>query len=362
MGVFLLLQTSFTAMFPTLSLSLVGAFLAHMKLLDKNTNTMLSHSVANFFAPVINFVYISASINLNELETIWPLIVLPPLLNLTFFMLSYLITALAGYPKSMRNTFTMFLSLNNFGLVFTLSKGICSPYGPLGDDENCPDAFSYISIYTITQTFIYWSVGYSIVGRDKKFAKVDNDEEILESPSVKETTLCKTILKNLISPNPISCFLGIIFAFIPGYKELFFHSDSPLLSVAKIYKDIGFLCIFLAQLVLGSNIYMMFGVSSFLTRKLLIITVIIKTLIVPSIALVIVYFLWAAGIFGNNRLMAYVIFIANACPPPILVMIFTVMYKINVNEVVQASFWSNITNIFTLVFWTFIFFNLVKLS
>ena len=60
--------------------------------------------------------------------------------------------------------------------------------------------------------------------------------------------------------------------------------------------------------------------------------------------------------------MAYVIFIANACPPPILVMIFTVMYKINVNEVVQASFWSNITNIFTLVFWTFIFFNLVKLS
>ena len=87
MGVLLLLQTSFTAMFPTLTLSLMGAVLAHFKLLDKETNSKLTLSIPSFFAPIINFVYISASIDLNELEKIWPLIVVPPLLNIIFFIL-----------------------------------------------------------------------------------------------------------------------------------------------------------------------------------------------------------------------------------------------------------------------------------
>ena len=354
----MLLKTSLTAMFPMLSISFTGALLTYMKVMDNETNSSISKSAAGFFIPILNFAYISSSLDLSEIALIWPVLVGSIFFSVLYVPLGYAIAVLIKIPKSMRNTFSIFFAFPNYGLVFTLSQGICSPYGPLNNDAYCQNSFSYISIYGFFETLIFWTIGYSLVEKDKQSSKIGDSEELIEEGRPAPSFIRNSI-NTLKMPNPLSCFAGLIFAMIPGYKHLFFHKEGIFYTLGTSSKNISLVGIVWGQMMMGSNIFMMIGKKSKLSNKQVVLNTIFKVLFLPAITLAIIYGFWGLGVFGDDRVQAYLLFMCVSSPTAIVTIIFALLHKINIDEVSQCIFTVYILSMFTMVAWTFLFFLLI---
>ena len=259
----------------------------------------------------------------------------------------------------MRNTFAIFFGFPNYGLVFTLSQGICSPYGPLKGDPYCQNAFSYISIYGFAETLIFWTIGYSLVEKDKHNSKIGDSEDLLVEESRPRSSLLRNSINTLKMPNPLSCFAALIFAMIPGYKHLFFHKEGIFYTLGMASKNISLVGIVWGQMMMGSNIFMMIGKKSKLSNKQVALNTLSKTILLPGITLMIIYGFWIIGVFGDDRVQAYLLFMCVSTPTAIVIILFALLFKINIDEVSQCIFTVYIFSIITMIAWTFLFFLLI---
>lgn len=361
MNIFLILRTSVTGMFPTFALILTGVYFGYKSIMPKRTVDELSKVLGNFFNPIFCFIYISSSFELSELYLVWPLIVGPFFTIFLFSAISYFYLMAIGMPKDMQNTFLGFLVFSNFGQAYILIKGMCSSYGPLANEILCDDSFSYISIFAFPQMILMWTYGYSLALSDKYKKPQIFDEsmkEIMcENTENQKLSIGKIILQALVKPNPLSCILGILAAMIPGFKNVFYDKSSIIYFIADTGIFMSFNALVLGQVTLGVYLYNMKGQRSDLTRKTLALVVLFKSIVIPIVSLGIIYGFWIAGIFHDNKVMAYAFFLSISTPAAIATLLFAVIVQNRINEIVECIFWNYLINIGSAVLWSFLFFD-----
>ena len=68
----------------------------------------------------------------------------------------------------------------------------------------------------------------------------------------------------------------------------------------------------MSQMTLGSNLVLLSSNREGFTKSLIGSVVIFKNLVAPIVALGVTYGLWQCGVFGDNMVMAYLVFISFA--------------------------------------------------
>ena len=262
----------------------------------------------------------------------------------------------------MRYSIIAAITFENFGITLILIKGICSPYGPLGGNEYCDDGLAYASLLMFPCLILMWTFGYSLVKFDKVFMNTQQaqltqltklDEAIKENST---DSIPRMIGRSLMMPNPLCCIIAIILAIIPGYQSFFFDKTSIIYSLADCGYTILNACIIVSQVLLGSNLYLNRKKRSLLTKKMLVQIVFTKNIAIPAINLAVFYFLWTIETFGDNKVMAYILFISFSCPTAMVSMLFAQLLGVALNEIVQSMLWIYLFSIPGIVFWTFLFF------
>jgi predicted permease len=245
-------------------------------------------------------------------------------------------------------------------MVYVLINGICSPYGPLSGYSDCDSAFSYISIFALPEMLLFWTVGYSLVALDKAQSAGNTASNSLTEVEVRpKRRLWRNMAKTVLMPNPLCCIAGMVLALIPGFQQVFFDKHSEVYCFAHVGLALGNTGIIFSQILLGSNVYLLKGTKSMLPFKAIIFTAVCKNIVVPGISFGVIYGVWIGGVFGENLVLAYVIFICVSCPTAIVCMLFANLHKIGVSEVSQTLFWVYMMSFPAIIFWTFLFFSVL---
>ena len=143
---------------------------------------------------------------------------------------------------------------------------------------------------------------------------------------------------------------------VPGVKEIFFDKSSIVYSFTEACLSIGLSGIIIFQVTLGSNLVLLSSNREGFTKGFIASVVIFKNLIGPSVALGVSYGLWQCGTFGDNIVMAYLVFISFCCPSALVLMVMTQMLDYGTHEVSLLMLWIYCSSIFGLIIWTYLFF------
>ena len=357
-----LLQYTVTGLMPILSTSLTGAYLARRGIFKSQTLTRISLAFTNYFAPLFIFCNITGSVNFDDIQTLWPLFLTPLMMAIFGRLISLLhsqfFTQIPYFSRIVVCMIT-FPALGNVPRV--LMRGMCSPYGPLRGNPRCKEADAYVSLQVLTFSAIVWSYGYTLISQDKaeyqehveRLKLLERGEVFKESPPF---SLWRSAGKNLLMPSPVAGISGLIVGLIPGVRSTFFRRDSLVYALADTCIGIGMGGVILSQISLGANLVLLSSKREGFTKKYIASVVVFKNLITPLIALGIVYGLFRCGVFGDNIVMLYLVFISFSCPSALVIMNMTQLLGYGTHEVSLLMFWIYSSSIPGLVISTYLFF------
>ncbi|CAG9335865.1 unnamed protein product [Blepharisma stoltei] len=187
--------------------------------------------------------------------------------------------------------------------------------------------------------------------KEKSAEELTGDQEITEEISVK-----KLIIGGLFSRIPIFYVLGVVAALIPGIKWLFVYDDSPLLAIYDSLFTLGYCGVILSQLIVGSNIYLFKPTDKHISIQFLVISSIMKNVFYTAIWLYLTVLLWNLGVFGGNRVIAYVVFIAQSSPVATLVVLLCQVLKTGIKEITVILIWHYLSAPLFLMLYSYAFF------
>ncbi|OMJ73149.1 hypothetical protein SteCoe_28217 [Stentor coeruleus] len=359
----LLVQYTVSGFMPLVCLSMLGAVFAYKKIFTKVTIDRISASYSNFFNPVFVFFNVSSAIDINEISTIWPLFLTPSIVVILGTILAYIHSKICPKIPYLSKVVACILIFSNIGnMPVVLLKGICSPYGPLKSNSHCKDANSYISLQVLTYNAIVWSYGSSLVSQDKtQYLLSKQNEAILESNPIayQKTSFCRNILKNLLLPGPIACVIALLFGLIPGVHSTFFNKNSKLYCIVDAGFEVGLVGILLGQMTLGANLVLLSGSKLTLSKGFIGSIIFFKNILMPICGFCVVFGVFKAGIFGDNSVMAYCVFIAFCSPTAFIIMMITQIHDYGTKEVAWMMFWVYLCALPTLIAWTYVFFLII---
>ncbi|CAG9320887.1 unnamed protein product [Blepharisma stoltei] len=358
-----------TGMVPLIAITLAGAALTYLKIFNKASNDIISKSYPEFFFPLYCLFNLAKYVDINKMSELWPLFVSPTITISISGLIGFVFIPIMKPPKNLTFvTVTMIALPNMANIPLLVVQGLCSSYGYLGDDDHCKDINGYIAIIALTFNIFMWVGGLTLIRIDaiskeneRKVGDAANEqEEIKENEAKREPMPLKAILvKSFLSPIPVASFIGLIFGFIPGIKWLFFDDNAPLLSISDSAMTIAYNGIVLSQMILGSNIMLCKNQIKEIDKKYAIWVTLFRNVIIPGLILLYTYFVWWLGIFGDNKVMAYVNFIAASCPTAIAVLIICQLYDVGIKECTLLSAVQYITGLFTLTLFSYIFFLII---
>ncbi|CAG9335862.1 unnamed protein product [Blepharisma stoltei] len=108
--------------------------------------------------------------------------------------------------------------------------------------------------------------------------------------------------------------------------------------------------------MIGSNLMLLRGSQSPLSKKYILKLIILKSFIFPALWLLVIFGFWEAGIFGDNRVMAYTIFIGQSSPITVVVLMVAQMLNAAIAECSVMFLWQYLAAPVSLTFFTYIFF------
>ena len=358
----MLLQYTISGIMPLISVSLLGGFLAYKKVFTNDTIQRISKSFTNFTSPVFVFFNIAGSINLEKLTELWPLFLSPSLMLLLGYFLSLIHSKFFKELPNLPNVMTCILTFSSIGnLPIVLMKGICSPYGPLRGNKYCDDANSYISLQIITYSAIMWSIGNSLIEKEKEehlrsILTQKLLEEGKEAIVLADVSIFRSTIKNLFLPVPLACFFGLIIGLIPGVREIFYNKNSILYTLAETFLNIGIGGVILVQMTLGANLMLLSSGNKTISKTFITSMVIFKNFVTPICALGLIYIASIFKVFGNNTVMIYIIFISFCCPTAIVIMVLTQNHQHGTKETSLLMFWIYIFSVPSLIISSYLFF------
>ena len=359
-----LLKYTVSGLMPLVVTSLTGALLAQKKILTHPTINKITASYSNFFCPVFIFVSIAGSVSFSQIKILWPLLFTPSLMVIVGSIVSFAHSKIFKQVPHLSRIVATLITFSNIGnLPLVLMKGICSPYGPLDGNQYCSEASSYVSLQLLTYAAIIWSYGYALIERDKRDYQIYLEEQELlhEGKQLKQSppfSMWSSVCKHLLLPVPLACISGLAAGLIPEIKETYYEKESKTYALVDSLLTLGMAGVILGQMSLGANLYLLSSSNKEITKKYIASVVLFKNIIMPLVALGIIYGFWQSGIFGDNIVMLYVVFISFCCPTALVIMIITQALDYGTKEVVLLMFWIYCSSILTMMVSTYVFFTI----
>lgn len=379
-----LLKCTASGMFPLAFIFLFGACLAKNGKFSINIVNGISKAYSHFLNPAFTFLNIVGSISLEKLKTLWPLFLTPSLMVLLGVSLSYFHSKIFKQVPFLSGVTTCVITFSNIGnLSIVLMRGVCSPYGPLSGNKYCSEANSYISLQVLTYAVMVWSVGYSLVEKDKEaHSRSVNSSGFEESIELKDfyhknlglsevfkekaleekkfevvgkTSIWKLILKNLLLPTPVACFLGLVVGLIPEVHRVFFDRNSRIYALVDAALGITTGGVVISQISLGANLVLLKSNNKDFTKRFIMSVVLVKNVMMPVVSFGIVFALWKIGLFGDNTVMAYIVYVCFCCPTALVVMVLTQTQGYGNEETAWLMLWIYIMSFPTLIISTYCF-------
>ena len=357
-----LLQYTISGMMPLIIISILGAVLAKKNIFTEKTIKSISTSFTNFFSPVFAFFNIAGSINIENISELWPLFLTPSIIISFGYIISCLHSKIFKQTPNLSNVITCILTFSNIGnMPIVLMKGICSPYGPLKGNKYCDDANSYVSIQILTYSAIMWSIGNSLIENEKNehshsllTQKLINEGK--ETKKLEDIPILRTFTKGLLLPGPIACFCGLMIGIIPGIRERFYNKNEYLYVVIDSFLFIGISGVVITQMILGANLILFSSSDKDISKSFIASIVVFKNLLNPICALGFIYLCRLVGVFGDNTVMAYIVFISFCCPTAIVVMVLTQNHQHGTKETARLMIWIYIFSAPCLIIYSYLFF------
>ncbi|CAG9335863.1 unnamed protein product [Blepharisma stoltei] len=355
-----ILRSCITGMVPVTLVTFSGAYLAKKDIFNKEANELISKSCARFFFVVQSFATIPKSVKLSSLVELWPIPVITFLIIIIGLILSFLSLYFLKPPTHFKFTTLSILVFTNGGNIpFLIMKGICASYGPLAGDDKCDEYPGYIALVIFVCSILIWSICIAFIKADEQETrKIEELASLTENKSA-ESSLKDLMIRGMFSPVPISCILSLILALIPGFDWLFVHKTSPLYSIFDSLFVVAYVGVVVSQMIIGSNLYMMEKADYGISKFYIISTTLMKNVIYPCFWLLLTLLLWNLGCYGNNKVMAYIIYIAQATPVASTVLMQCQLVSSGVKDCTVILLWQYITAPITLTVFTYLFFIII---
>ena len=87
--------------------------------------------------------------------------------------------------------------------------------------------------------------------------------------------------------------------------------------------------------------------------------VLTRSILTPGVVLLYVYLLWSFGVFYDNKVIAFVIFIGLSTPPSYMIMVLMEDFKMESKDVTFINLWIFITSVVTMTLFSYFFFLLI---
>lgn len=336
-------------------ITLSGAVLTERKIFTEQTNSTVAVACANFFFPIFISVNLGQSLSLEKLKEEWALF-LSPFVNVALSSLvGLLLSLISSPPKHLRFSMLCLMCLNNSGNVpLLILNGACRSYGPLGGDSHCKDSTGYITLQVFNFNLLAWTYGVFLFQLDQHYRSSSLIPKDTDSPPPESRM--RIFLKNLISPVPLGSYLGLITGVIPAMHWFMFDDDAPLRCLADALELIGMVGIVISQMILGSNLVLMHGRPSNLSRMYTVTSLITRLIVIPAMALGLTKVYQRVGIASDDRVQLYVLFLGLASPTAVSTLVLAQLTNTGINEVTKLVFLQYVFAVVTLTLSSYCFF------
>lgn len=206
-------------------------------------------------------------------------------------------------------------------------------------DETFDKAIGFIMLNACIQTILRWSIGYDMMRKPDHLVQQEREEEVqsLRSRKPAEENVESELMikiKQIINPTLVSSLIAIAVASIPAAKAVFYQKGA----VAPLYNTIFYPLYVIGAngkaimtIQLGCNLAMIMDEKvsdekEQLDAKDYTMNVIIKNIIFPFIALVVVLPLLRVG-FMNDEMQSFIAMLQIASPSAITLTVITNIHK-----------------------------------
>ena len=321
-----LFQATVSGLFPVFLVSLTGLYLAYKGIFKQDSISKFSLSFINHFCPMFIFAKMTRIESIFDLKLFWPLIISPLLMLVIGAIASFLHSSLITQPPNFSRVSLCIFSFPTTGNTsIVLMKGACSPYGPLHDNPYCEHAYAYVGLQLILYSTLIWTYGYVLILKEKTLFQTDMEESKLlqEGAAMKGSppfSILRSACKQMTSPVSLSVYLALIAGAIPGLREAFYSIEDLIYALTEAFIQIGTTGIFFAQIMLGSSLWFLPSRADDITKRYIASVILFKYILIPLLALGVVYGLWESEIFGDDIVMCYTIFIILCSPSNLVIL------------------------------------------
>jgi predicted permease len=361
----LLVKVSGIALFQVFYITAAGFMLKYLNIMDVSQVRAIGRFISNVLYPCLMFTEVLRIWDLSQYHLWLPLF----LLNVGMLALSYTIVTVCGLffkiKPTAKNLMVCLLSFPNTGalpLIFigALKDAFMSESSKAGGSSVTADTFEkavgFIMLNACIQTILRWSIGYDLMRKPAKIVRSeethDIENELTVQPSSNEFMMK---LKKIMNPTLVASIVAIMVASFPIVKELFYQETT----VAPLYNYIFYPLLLVGQngksimtLQLGLNLAMIADDKASdeeeeLDNTAYVLSVVLKMLLYPFVALIVVMPLLWAG-FMYDPMQAFIALLQIASPSAITLTVITNVHKFLEKETAKCFMYQYATSIVTL--------------
>ncbi len=298
---------TFSSVVQVLALSSVGYLLAKNKTLDRHSLKVISRLLTNIFLPAFIFVHTVKGFPLGASSRLW----LFPLLGGIIFAFSVIIALGYSLVAKINNKrlFIALISFQNCGYMPLIMIHLLFP------KDQAQVLYMWVFLFILGFNFLVWSVGVWLL-----------------APSIKLSL--KDVFSKAMNPPFLATIVSVVIAILAWGKLV------PL----------GFMsfCEILARPVLPLSMLVMGGIlglncmSCNINRKMLISVVVVKLLLLPIIALIVLKLLVI------EKLLRWFIMVEVSVPSAVSLAVISEAYGGDTAFISQALFYTHLFSLITL--------------
>ncbi|QSH40193.1 AEC family transporter [Lentisphaerota bacterium ZTH] len=326
---FELLPYSIKAVASIFLIAAAGTILVRYKILSQNSLQVISRLVFILFLPALLFTKVASSVTIYRLQEYWIFPVSCVIILISGTLTGLLLVKIFKPKEFIKNGVAAAVGFGNSSYVpITLMLAVTTVFPVFNQHPgNADAAITFISVYLLGYSPLFWTVGYSMISGNK---------------------MSELSLRKVLTPPVTAMLLGLTVGLIPPLKNLFCSSDSLLFPLFNATEVISMATVPCALLVLGGNLAN--GPTAGIINKRTIFSVIVTKLIVfPAVAILYVLFLRKTGLMPASLLTALVLVIEAGSPPATNLIVMTSLIKPEMEKgLATLLFWCYLASIFTL--------------
>lgn len=336
----------FASIVPVALITISGMVLCYKKWFDDVTNSQILKASTYVMLPLYILFALPKAYDSDDILGLWPLLICPLVVIPSLGVIGYICTVIINVPINLKYSISSvycFSSIGNIGII--VIKSCCSSYGPLYSQDNRDKAIPYLCLMWLPFNILLYCIICPLFIKESKYT---------------DGSTSNLLLKYLLSPLPVSAYVANIVGMIPGSIWFLFDKDSPGYMLTDSAMLVGSSGILFSQMVVGSKILINMNVKLKLDKITIAWIVLSRNVFVPGFVLGFTYMMWHYNAFGDDKVMAFVVFIGLSVPSSYMILIIMEQFKMEDQEVTVIILWIFITSFFTMTSSMYIFFVLIE--